>query len=191
MSSWDPYIYIFPPAYFLIIGPFLLEKSLIQVLYKDSLIILPGTLPRWVWPVLPWQPAPVSRRLLERRGLCVVVKGEGLGWQAPPLCESRPLIGRPSCLSLPLCTPVARPVKEEQRPASNDEQPEEPRHHFKNISTCVIVYLFLHNGRTCSEVYLTPCKVETKLTIAQKEARLPWDWHSSLIGIIPHESTMS
>ena len=71
------------------------EKALIKK--KDSLVNLPGTLSRWVWPVLPWRPAPESRRLSGRQGLCVVVMGEGPDSEAPRLCESRPLIGRPSC----------------------------------------------------------------------------------------------
>jgi len=74
----------------------------------------PGTLSPWAWAFLPWQLAPVSRQLLVRWGLFVVVKGEGLGWLTPPPSESRLLIDRPSCLSPPLCTPVALPVKKKQ-----------------------------------------------------------------------------
>ena len=82
---------------------------------------LPGTLSHWVWPVLPWRPAPESRRLSGRQGLCVVVMGEGPDSEAPRLCESRPLIGRPSCWSLPLCTPVALPAEEEQNQAMSNK----------------------------------------------------------------------
>lgn len=80
---------------------------------NDSQNLSPGIQSHWAWPVLPWRPARVSRRPSERQGLCVVVKGEGQGWRAPPLSENQLLRGHPSCLSLPLGRPVALPAREE------------------------------------------------------------------------------
>lgn len=140
---------------------------------------LPGTLSHWGWLVLLSPQALGSRPLLERRGLCVAVKVEGLGWPGHPLCESLPLIYHPSCLSLPLCTPVAQPVKREQRLESNDEKPKEVAF-LVSLFAAKHVYSYLMARPAQKSIGLQQVETKFKCCKGNQGEALPWEKHFSL-----------